>query len=133
MPWMRNSVMIFLDGFHLEFNNEIVLWYINSLNIIQAEQRAREESEKLRQQEREQIAEKRRRDLVCCLLWLCVYTYWSFKGDLLLWSLLNILFLCFYFVQTLRARVVAKTEEKKLELLFLQWSDHHKKLCNFIR
>lgn len=60
--------MIFLDGFHLEFNNEIVLWNINSLNIIQAEQRAREESEKLRQQEREQIAEKRRRDLVCCLL-----------------------------------------------------------------
>ncbi|KAL5563217.1 hypothetical protein UlMin_032964 [Ulmus minor] len=34
---------------------------------------------------------------------------------------------------TLRARVSAKTEEKKLELLFLQWSEHHKKLCNFIR
>lgn len=31
---------------------------------MQAEQRAREESERLRQQEREQIAEKRRRDLV---------------------------------------------------------------------
>ncbi|XP_055959885.1 uncharacterized protein LOC126660731 [Mercurialis annua] len=34
---------------------------------------------------------------------------------------------------TLRARVAAKTEEKKLELLFLRWSEHHKKLCNFIR
>ncbi|KAE8728550.1 protein interaction regulator family protein isoform 2 [Hibiscus syriacus] len=67
----------------------------NSLQ--RAEQRAREESEKLRQQEREQIAEKRRRDL------------------------------------TLRARVAAKAEEKKLELLFLQWSEHHKKLRNFIR
>ena len=32
------SVMIVLDGFHLEFNNEIVLWNINSLNIIQAKQ-----------------------------------------------------------------------------------------------
>ncbi|XP_015893005.1 uncharacterized protein LOC107427169 [Ziziphus jujuba] len=62
-----------------------------------AEQRAREESERLRQQEREKIAEKRRRDL------------------------------------TLRARVAAKTEEKKLELLFLRWSEHHKKLCKFIR
>ncbi|KAI3497474.1 hypothetical protein L1887_40105 [Cichorium endivia] len=62
-----------------------------------AEQRAREESERLRQQEREQIAEKRRRDL------------------------------------TLRARVAAKAEEKKLELLFLRWSEHHKKLGNFLR
>ncbi|XP_028775319.1 pinin-like [Neltuma alba] len=34
---------------------------------------------------------------------------------------------------TLRARVAAKTEEKKLELLFLRWSEHHKRLCNFIR
>ncbi|KAM6583472.1 hypothetical protein CsatB_010474 [Cannabis sativa] len=34
---------------------------------------------------------------------------------------------------TLRARVSAKTEEKKLELLYLRWSEHHKKLCNFIR
>ncbi|KAF5448580.1 hypothetical protein F2P56_029099 [Juglans regia] len=68
-----------------------------SNSLLRAEQRAREESERLRQQEREQLAEKRRRDL------------------------------------TLRARVAAKTEEKKLELLFLQWSDHHKKLCNFIR
>ncbi|XP_021909995.1 pinin isoform X2 [Carica papaya] len=67
----------------------------NSLQ--RAEQRAREESERLRQQEREQIAEKRRRDL------------------------------------TLRARVAAKAEEKKLELLFLRWSEHHKKLTNFIR
>ncbi|KAK6156933.1 hypothetical protein DH2020_011181 [Rehmannia glutinosa] len=49
-----------------------------------AEQRAREESEKLRQQEREQIAEKRKRDL------------------------------------TLKARIAAKAEEKKLELLFLR-------------
>ncbi|KAH9685985.1 Pinin SDK memA domain-containing protein [Citrus sinensis] len=62
-----------------------------------AEQRAREESERLRQQEREQIAEKRKRDLI------------------------------------LRARVAAKAEEKKLELLFLRWSEHHKKLSNFIR
>ncbi|KAJ9174584.1 hypothetical protein P3X46_013219 [Hevea brasiliensis] len=65
--------------------------------LLRAEQRAREESERLRQQEREQIVEKRRRDL------------------------------------TLRARVAAKTEQKKLELLFLRWSEHHKKLCNFIR
>ncbi|KAB1206984.1 Pinin [Morella rubra] len=72
--------------------------YMRRSNSLQrAEQRAREESERLRQQEREQIAEKRRRDL------------------------------------TLRARVAAKTEEKKLELLFIQWSEHHKKLCNFIR
>ncbi|XP_058097217.1 uncharacterized protein LOC131242529 [Magnolia sinica] len=34
---------------------------------------------------------------------------------------------------TLRARVAAKAEEKKLELLFLRWSEHHKKLCNFLR
>ncbi|KAK8969277.1 hypothetical protein KSP40_PGU005193 [Platanthera guangdongensis] len=62
-----------------------------------AEQKAREESERLRQQEREQISEKRRRDL------------------------------------TLRARVAAKAEEKKLELLFLFWAEHHKKLSNFLR
>ncbi|GJS35155.1 pinin [Tanacetum coccineum] len=62
-----------------------------------AEQRAREESERLRLQEREQIGEKRKRDL------------------------------------TLRARVAAKAEEKKLELLFLRWSEHHKKLGNFLR
>ncbi|KAE8009098.1 hypothetical protein FH972_005552 [Carpinus fangiana] len=72
--------------------------YMRRSNSLQrAEQRAREESERLRQQEREQIAEKRRRDL------------------------------------TLRARVAAKTEEKKLELLFLRWSEHNKKLTNFIR
>ncbi|XP_021759316.1 pinin-like [Chenopodium quinoa] len=62
-----------------------------------AEQKAREESERLRQQEREKIAENRKRDLV------------------------------------LRARVAAKTEEKKMELLFLQWSEHHKKLTNYLR
>ncbi|KAG0497535.1 hypothetical protein HPP92_001965 [Vanilla planifolia] len=62
-----------------------------------AEQKAREESERLRQQEREQIAEKRKRDL------------------------------------TLRARVAAKAEEKRLELLFLFWSEHHKRLSNFLR
>ncbi|KAH9751998.1 Pinin SDK memA domain-containing protein [Citrus sinensis] len=67
------------------------------LGTLEAEQRAREESERLRQQEREQIAEKRKRDLI------------------------------------LRARVAAKAEEKKLELLFLRWSEHHKKLSNFIR
>lgn len=38
-----------------------------------------------------------------------------------------------YSHQTLRARVAAKTEEKKLELLFLRWSEHHKRLSNFIR
>ncbi|XP_043712608.1 pinin-like [Telopea speciosissima] len=67
------------------------------LGTLEAEQRAREENERLWQQEREQIAEKRRRDL------------------------------------TLRARVAAKAEEKKLELLFLRWSEHHKKLCNYLR
>ncbi|KFK43774.1 hypothetical protein AALP_AA1G171000 [Arabis alpina] len=51
-----------------------------------AEEKAREESERLRLQERENLTEKRRRDL------------------------------------TLRARVAAKAEQKKLELLFLQWS-----------
>ncbi|XXG70861.1 hypothetical protein AAC387_Pa07g0248 [Persea americana] len=61
-----------------------------------AEERAREESEKLRQQEREQTAQKRRCDL------------------------------------TLRAHVAAKAEEKKLELLFIQWSEHQKRLCNFL-
>ncbi|XP_077224385.1 protein-protein interaction regulator family protein [Tasmannia lanceolata] len=34
---------------------------------------------------------------------------------------------------TLRARVAAKAEEKKLELLFIRWSEHHKMLCNFLR
>ncbi|KZV17770.1 pinin [Dorcoceras hygrometricum] len=34
---------------------------------------------------------------------------------------------------TLRARIAAKAEEKKLELLFLRWSEHHNKLGNFIR
>ncbi|KAI3951529.1 hypothetical protein MKX01_018645 [Papaver californicum] len=68
-----------------------------SSSLQRAEQRACEESEKLRVQEREQIAEKRRRDL------------------------------------TLRARVAAKAEEKKLELLFLHWTEHHKMLNNFLR
>ncbi|KAL1336312.1 hypothetical protein HN51_030701 [Arachis hypogaea] len=72
--------------------------YMRRSNSLQrAEQRAREESERLRKEEREQIAEKWRRDL------------------------------------TLRARVAAKTEEKRLELLFLRWSEHHKRLSNFIR
>ncbi|KAJ3697757.1 hypothetical protein LUZ61_001462 [Rhynchospora tenuis] len=62
-----------------------------------AEEKAREESEKLKQQEAELIAEKRRRDL------------------------------------TLRARVSAKADEKRLELLFLDWTEHHKKLSNFLR
>ncbi|KAJ3672950.1 hypothetical protein LUZ60_006324 [Juncus effusus] len=34
---------------------------------------------------------------------------------------------------TLRARVAAKAEEKRLELLFLQWTEHQKKLSNFLR
>ncbi|KAJ6932161.1 hypothetical protein NC651_007778 [Populus alba x Populus x berolinensis] len=33
---------------------------------------------------------------------------------------------------TLSARIAVKAEEKKLELLFLRWNDHHKKLSNFI-
>ncbi|VFQ76326.1 unnamed protein product [Cuscuta campestris] len=62
-----------------------------------AEQKAREESERLRQQEREQIVEKQKRDLI------------------------------------LRARIAAKAEEKRMELLFLKWSEHKKRLGNFIR
>ncbi|KAL0422323.1 UNVERIFIED_CONTAM: hypothetical protein Slati_3255200 [Sesamum latifolium] len=80
-----------------------------------AEQRAREESEKLRQQEREQIAEKRKRDLnKIQLLTSFVYAV----------NCPNV---------RLSARIAAKAEEKKLELLFLRWSEHHKKLGNFIR
>ncbi|GJS66037.1 hypothetical protein Tco_0680601 [Tanacetum coccineum] len=33
---------------------------------------------------------------------------------------------------TLRARVADTVEEKKLELPFLWWSEHHKKLGNFL-
>ncbi|XP_052146003.1 uncharacterized protein LOC127765196 [Oryza glaberrima] len=62
-----------------------------------ADQKAREESERLRQQEREQAIEKRKRDMM------------------------------------LRARVAAKAEEKRLELLYMQWAEHHKKLSNFLR
>ncbi|KAG6782002.1 hypothetical protein POTOM_011388 [Populus tomentosa] len=67
-----------------------------SIALQRAEQKAHEEHERLRQQECEQIAEQRRRDL------------------------------------TLSARIAVKAEEKKLELLFLRWNDHHKKLSNFI-
>ncbi|XP_039828089.1 pinin-like [Panicum virgatum] len=31
------------------------------------------------------------------------------------------------------ARVAAKAEEKRLELLYIQWTEHHKKLSNFLR
>ncbi|KAL5210689.1 hypothetical protein ABZP36_006312 [Zizania latifolia] len=62
-----------------------------------ADQKAREESERLRQQEREQAIEKRKRDMM------------------------------------LRARVAAKAEEKRLELLYMQWVEHHKRLSNFLR
>ncbi|OQU91143.1 hypothetical protein SORBI_3001G124000 [Sorghum bicolor] len=34
---------------------------------------------------------------------------------------------------TLRARVAAKAEEKRLELLYIQWTEHHKRLSNFLR
>ncbi|GFY89320.1 WRKY DNA-binding protein 9 [Actinidia rufa] len=34
---------------------------------------------------------------------------------------------------TLRVRVAAMAEEKKLELLFLRWSEHQRKLGNFLR
>nr|TKR79452.1 hypothetical protein D5086_0000272190 [Populus alba] len=67
-----------------------------SIALQRAEQKAHEEHERLRQQECEQIAEQRRRDL------------------------------------TLSARIAVKAEEKKLELLFFRWNDHHKKLSNFI-
>ncbi|KAL2629909.1 hypothetical protein R1flu_014595 [Riccia fluitans] len=33
----------------------------------------------------------------------------------------------------LRARLAAKTEEKQLELLFIQWTEHQTKLCSFLR
>ncbi|OAY62802.1 Pinin [Ananas comosus] len=33
----------------------------------------------------------------------------------------------------LRARVAAKAEQKRLELLFIIWAEHHKKLSNYIR
>ncbi|WVZ60205.1 hypothetical protein U9M48_010257 [Paspalum notatum var. saurae] len=33
---------------------------------------------------------------------------------------------------TLRARVAAKAEEKRLELLYIQWTEHHKRLSNFL-
>lgn len=56
--------------------------------LMQAEQRAREESERLRQQERELIAEKRRRDLVCSHL---VYNLFS----LLLLKLISVFVLIF--------------------------------------
>ncbi|XP_072085465.1 uncharacterized protein [Arachis hypogaea] len=92
-------LLLFLQKFRKEdkqlSGTEAYMRRSNSLQ--RAEQRAREESERLRKEEREQIAEKWRRDL------------------------------------TLRARVAAKTEEKRLELLFLRWSEHHKRLSNFIR
>ncbi|PWZ52207.1 hypothetical protein Zm00014a_007336 [Zea mays] len=62
-----------------------------------AEQKVREESERLRQQEREQIAEKRKCDMM------------------------------------LHARVAAKAEEKSMELLYIHWTEHHKRLSNFLR
>lgn len=51
---------------------------------------------------------------------------------------IKFLILCFVIIapflyQSLRARVAAKAEEKKLELLFLRWSEHQRKLGNFIR
>uniref|UniRef100_A0A2P2L948 Pinin n=1 Tax=Rhizophora mucronata TaxID=61149 RepID=A0A2P2L948_RHIMU len=33
----------------------------------------------------------------------------------------------------LKARIAAKAEEKRLELLFLRWSEHHRKLTGFVR
>lgn len=51
---------LFLSCEHPKLYNN--LKYIGTPS--QAEQRAREESERLRKEEREQIAEKRRRDLV---------------------------------------------------------------------
>ncbi|KAJ7297245.1 hypothetical protein O6H91_Y070800 [Diphasiastrum complanatum] len=34
---------------------------------------------------------------------------------------------------TLRARLAAKAEEKQLELLFIQWTEHHSKLSSFLK
>ncbi|KAJ7543972.1 hypothetical protein O6H91_09G060500 [Diphasiastrum complanatum] len=34
---------------------------------------------------------------------------------------------------TLRARLAAKAEEKQLELLFIQWTEHHIKLTSFLK
>jgi len=53
-----------------------------------------------------------------------------------LYTKTNDIFLLYYLLllnQTLRARITVKAEEKKLELLFLRWNDHHQKLSNFIR
>ncbi|KAG6556661.1 hypothetical protein Mapa_001602 [Marchantia paleacea] len=33
----------------------------------------------------------------------------------------------------LRARIAAKSEEKQLELLFIQWTEHQTQLCSFLR
>ncbi|CAN6281763.1 unnamed protein product [Urochloa humidicola] len=63
----------------------------------ETQRKVREESERLRKQEREQNEEKQKRDMM------------------------------------LRARVAAKAEEKRLELLYIQWTEHHKKLSNFLR
>jgi hypothetical protein len=35
--------------------------------------------------------------------------------------------------QTLRANLAAQADEKQLELLFLQWTEHHTHLCSFLR
>jgi hypothetical protein len=35
--------------------------------------------------------------------------------------------------QSLRARLAAKTEEKQLELLFIQWTEHNNKLSKILR
>jgi pinin len=34
---------------------------------------------------------------------------------------------------TLRANLIAQADEKQLELLFLQWTEHHTHLCSFLR
>jgi len=74
--------------------SEAFMWRFDSLK--RAEQKAQEESERLRQQEREQLAEKRKNDL------------------------------------TLRANLAAQAYEKQLELLFLQWTEHHIHLWSFL-
>ncbi|CAA6664992.1 unnamed protein product [Spirodela intermedia] len=70
-----------------------------------AEQRAKEESERLRQQEREELAMKRRRDLVS--------------------SLTHSNHLCFSYC--------GQSRGKKVRTSFIRWSEHHKRLCNFLR
>lgn len=129
---MFSYTLIFFCNSLAIWNPAFKVYFLTSASkFMQAEQKAREESERLRQQEREQIVEKRKRDLVC------FSHYYLSLIACFLWAE-NLLFQSFYLlsclpIQTLRARIAAKAEEKRMELLFLKWSEHKKKLGNFIR